>query len=86
MFTQAVKDLPFVDATATEVLLWSVQPTGDYSTDCATGARYARAMLTVIRTHQTPQLLGNVVCAMPPRAKWTGIEIGFLTEIATRAV
>lgn len=92
-----VLSLPFVRDTsgieralgADPRLFWSVQPTGDFMRDCATGADYASAALDYMVAANAPEVLSWAVFDMMalPRAR-SGVEVGFLStfgRIATKA-
>lgn len=91
-----ITSLPFVrNATKAEVkarpkfprIFWSVQPTGDYVADCETGKQYAiQALDYMTDKHFTP-LLGWAVDDMIHLGRErSGIEVGFLSEIARHAI
>lgn len=80
--------LPFVrDTTLREQAagaaprsFWSVQPTGNYGPDCATGARYAALALNFMVAANSPQILQWAVCDMMTAGRsHSGIEAGFLS-------
>lgn len=80
--------LPFVrDTTLREQAagaaprsFWSVQPTGNYGLDCATGARYAALALDFMVAANSPQILQWAVCDMMTAGRsHSGIEVGFLS-------
>ena len=86
--------LPFVkDATEDERAsgaaprcFWSVTPTGHYSTDCATGARYGALALDYMATNRTPYLFQwSVIDMMSMGRAHSGIEIAFLSAIGRAA-
>lgn len=61
---------------------WSPQVTGDWSTDCATGRRYADEMLARIRKNENPTALGHIVKAMVGHGQWGGVEVGFFQRLS----
>jgi hypothetical protein len=80
--------LPFVRNTtlreqaagAAPRCFWSVQPTGNYGPDCATGAHYAALALAYMVKSRTPQILQWAVCDMMTAGRGhSGIEVGFLS-------
>ncbi len=75
--------LPFVVMTlGTPTQLWVPKSAGDYQADNETGKRYADALIAVMREHEAPNLLGQVVKAMVE--PWSGVEVGFMHRIAER--
>lgn len=77
---EALRQLPFVTETKEGLCLWAVEPTGDYSEDCATGRMMASLLLDHIQATNSPFLLGYVVKEMPK--EMSGTEIGFFSEVA----
>lgn len=61
---------------------WAVEATGHYAQDCATGENLARDLIAEIQRTGNRHLLGWAVKEMPRNKDFTGIEIGFLTEIS----
>lgn len=83
MTAQTIENLPFVTIGADGMPhLWTVQATGDYSADCATGRGYADALVEHMASTGNPTPFAHIVAAMP--RDQTGIEVGFLTEVAGR--
>ncbi len=77
-------ELPFVRRSEDAVDFWNVEPTGNYRQDFETGQAYARQLIKDIAApNGIPAMLTWVVAAMPE--KRTGIESGFLWEIAELA-
>lgn len=80
--------LPFVDGTfglertagTQPHLFWSVQPTGDFMRDSATGAEYAPVALGDMVAANAPEILSWAVLDMmaPPNAR-PAIKVGFLS-------
>jgi hypothetical protein len=68
---------------------WSIQPTGDYGQDCATGARYAALAFETMASTRTPQILQWAVLDMMTAGRThSGIKVGFLSafgQIAAQA-
>lgn len=70
---------------------WAVQPTGDYTTDCAMGRKMGEEYLAFIGQHPTngnATLLGAIVNSMIERAatlprsrRGRGLEVGFLAVV-----
>lgn len=82
-----IDTLPFVSKQDNRVLLWVVNPTGQYPADCATGRAYAIELIDYMRTHDGASLLVNIVQAMAATGQpFSGIEIGFITTISECAV
>lgn len=91
-----VLSLPFVrDTTAQEQAagapprsFWQVKPTGDYGSDCATGALYAELALDYMVAANAPQVLQwTVFDMMTIGRRHSGIEVGFMSafgRIATQ--
>lgn len=77
---EALRQLPFVTETKDGLNLWAVEPTGDYSEDCATGRLMASILLDHMQDCNSPSLLAHVVKDMP--ATFSGTEIGFFSEVA----
>ena len=80
--------LPFVqDATeedrsagASPRSFWSVVPTGNYGTDCDTGAAYAGLALDYMAAAASPQILQWAVFDMMSMGRLhSGIEVGFMS-------
>jgi hypothetical protein len=61
---------------------WSVQPTGDYEEDCATGRRYA----TLAIEQGDCRAIENALASMPRFDQDSGIEVGFRYVISKAAV
>ncbi|WP_375554211.1 hypothetical protein [Roseovarius mucosus] len=88
--------LPFVkDATKEEQAagapprsFWQVKPTGDYGSDCATGALYAELALDYMVAANAPQVLQwTVFDMMTLNRRHSGIEVSFMSafgRIATQ--
>lgn len=85
---RTVTELPFVRSTERGNHFWSVDPTGDYEQDVATGRHYARAALACSQAVGDPCLLLWILRAMPIRhkRKKSGIEIGFLAALSGVAI
>lgn len=83
----AIGALPFVEATmGRPTRLWVVHSTGDYGADTATGRAYADALIGCMTEHDSPNLLGLVVKDIVQQgAPWTGIEVGFFHQVASRS-
>jgi hypothetical protein len=92
-----VSALPFV-RTATEDEkaagaaprdFWAVSPSGDYATDCGTGAHYASLAVDYMSATRSPHMLGWVVADMMAlQRSHSGIEVGFasvFSRLATEA-
>jgi len=86
--------LPFVkDVTEDERLsganrrcFWSIIPTGEYGTDCATGARYAGLALDYMVAAHSPHLLQWSVFDMVANGRpHTGIEVGYISAFGRLA-
>lgn len=90
-----VLSLPFVrDTSRAEQraglpprLFWNVEPSGDYSADCETGAHYARLALDYMTKDSFSGLLGWAVFdMMRPGPAHSGIEVGFLSVFGRHAM
>ncbi|MBQ2260196.1 MAG: hypothetical protein II336_02370 [Loktanella sp.] len=87
--------LPFVrDTTAAERALgadprtfWSVQPSGNFGSDCTVGAGYAEAALDYMVAANAPEILSWAVFDMMrlPRMR-SGVEVGFLSAFGRLAL
>jgi len=77
--------LPFVkvDAATGAVSYWNVEPSGDYSADCAAGRQLAMTTARFIASERAPNILAHIVQAMP--RQHTGVEVGFLFAFALLA-
>lgn len=89
-----ITSLPFVrDATRAERragmpprIFWDVKPSGDYTKDCGTGARYAQLALEYMASQNFIPLLGWVVLDMMRNGpEYSGIEVGFLSVFGRNA-
>lgn len=66
--------LPFI----TPVDMWAVTETGNWSEDNRTGARYAKALVDVLRDDKTRvPMLGHIFRDMLGHGKFGPIEVGF---------
>ncbi len=91
-----ITDLPFVrGATKAEMkagrkfprVFWSVTPSGDHEADCKLGDEYARQALDYITDAKTPYVLAWVVEDMIALGnKSSGVELGFMSHVARRAM
>ena len=65
---------------------WHVSPSGNYHTDCATGAHYATLAVDYIAAARSPHLLAWIVIdMMAMRRSHSGVEVGFLSCIGRMA-
>lgn len=77
--------LPFVDSIEGQATsLWTVQRTGDFEADCATGRAHAMALSDYIARAGDPAFLPLVARDIMRAGQWTGVEIGFFQGIAQR--
>ena len=60
---------------------WAPERTGDHSADCATGRRYAKELIAVIRQEDNPAFFGTVARAITEGGQYGAIEIGFCSVI-----
>jgi hypothetical protein len=60
--------------------------TGDYSADCKTGARLAEDLIKTMKERQAPPLLHRTIRHSMPAGVFSGVEIGFFNQIATRLI
>jgi hypothetical protein len=83
-------DLPYAHEVSTDqgtvFDYWWVQPSEDWSTDCATGRDYARACLAEMAEREDPTILSRTVSAMVAKGSFGGIETGFTSFIASRCL
>jgi len=88
MSTQNVlSELPFVvSIKGMAVSLWEPVTTGVWGTDNEAGRNHADALIEVIRAHDAPPLLGQVVKALGRSGRWSGVEVGFTQRLAEWAV
>lgn len=77
-----------VDVAGESVEFWSVNATGKWHVDFDTGARHARCLIEFMARETAPYFLEGVVGAMNlvPSAARTGIEAGFIFQIAQRLI
>lgn len=78
-------ELPFVHVGKT-VDYWAVTACEDYAEDCATGRMFASMLVSFMRDHDAPTIMNWVLDAMPNGDDRCGLEIGFVQELAERAV
>jgi hypothetical protein len=68
---------------------WSVAPSGNYRTDCGTGAHYASLAVDYMSATRSPHMRGWVVADMMAlQRSHSGIEVGFASvfgRLATEA-
>ena len=86
---QEIIKLPFVKKRTKGMErnhFWSVEPTGDFTKDCQTGRAYGALALEFMKKKNMRSLLTWVVLDMPRSGESSGIEIGFLSVIATAAI
>ena len=76
----------FPESKGNPHLTWAVSPTGDWSADNARGRELARKLLAHMRGNEAPNALGVVIKAMIACGAYTGVEVGFLTTIASAAI
>lgn len=78
-----LSDLPFVRESAGSVDFWAVVPSGDWSQDNAQGREHADACAAYMRETHNAGVLGGVVRSMIAAGRYEGVEVGFMTRIAT---
>ncbi len=61
---------------------WHVRPNGDYADECLMGRAYAIEALQYMMASGWSQLLTQAVMEMPRKKDRSGVEIGFLSQIA----
>jgi len=74
--------LPFVRGSD----FWVVEPTGNWSDDTRTGRRYADEFVVFAQQEDAASVLGSVVRSMIGHGRYGGVEAGFMTAIAGRAI
>jgi hypothetical protein len=81
--TNEITDIMF---TRNEIAGFARMPeTGDYAADCATGRRFADALIIrMAETEYTPAL-GEIVREMVTVGRWTAQHIGFFQRLADRS-
>ncbi len=60
--------------------------TGDYANDCATGRRFADALINRMNLHQSPLMLQQIKRGIVQEGRWTPTHIGFFQRIAERCI
>lgn len=82
-----ITDLPFVKDKpgASGRLFWDVKPNGNYGDESLIGKAYALDALQYMLSQDYTPLLPWIVADMPARAARSGIEVGFLSTIASYA-
>jgi hypothetical protein len=73
------------DRTSPTRVAWP-KTTGDYSADCKTGARLADDLIKTMKERQAPPLLHRAIRHSMPAGVFSGVEIGFFNQIATRLI
>ena len=78
------KHLPFVQATGDGQITstWSVQPSGDYALDCATGREHFHQLLGAMTEDGTALHLSRVIEGQVRSGQWSGVEVGFHAAMA----
>jgi len=74
--------LPFVKGAD----FWSVEPTGNWSEDTRTGRSYADEFIAFAQKEDAANVLGSVVRSMIGHGAYGGIEAGFMSGVAARAI
>ena len=77
-----IPNLPFIKKNNDQIVFWSVEPSGDYDTDCKTGREYGALALEHMVEADFSPLLTWCVMDMPIRKDCSGIEVGFLEFFA----
>ena len=77
-------DLPFIDNSQGQIKFWKVTPSDNYLNDILTGHTYAKKAINFMESQGLTPLFSKIVKDMPD--EYSGIEIGFLEEIAQRAI
>jgi len=82
-----ITDLPFVKDKPgpSGRLFWDVKPNGNYGDECLIGKSYALDALQYMLSQDYTPLLPWIVADMPGRDARSGIEVGFLSTIASYA-
>lgn len=94
MAKDTFQDLPFIKTNAQGFIesFWSVQATGSWSVDNKRGQEYAILLLNHLRNNGSQgTLFQSVIRDMPKHGLahmggFNGVSIGFLHEIAKRAL
>ena len=62
---------------------WSVQDTGNWSRDVATGCAHARDALRFMREERAPHVLNWIASEMIRKHHFGPVEVGFFHELGT---
>jgi hypothetical protein len=82
----AIRELPFVTETPEgNPLFWSVENCGHQDTDVERGAFFATLAIDVARKYDVPELIGFVIGDMIRAGKYSPLEVGFLSVVASAA-
>ena len=85
MTRDSLEALSFFSARQDATLAsWNVTPTGDWSTDCATGRNFGAETVTFMRARESGMIgLSYIVQANKGAGHIpTGVEVGFMSSIA----
>lgn len=87
------RELPFIKVNAKGAIesYWYVQASGSWAADNKTGQQYAVLLIDFMRSKAEPTLFASVVKDIPKHGiahmgGLNGISVGFLHEIARRAI
>jgi D-tyrosyl-tRNA(Tyr) deacylase len=86
---QSIQTAPLPFVTMERELItswWTVSPSGNWSDDNASGRHFAEMLIAEMRVTQNPLLLKHVVQSMCEQKTRSGIEVGFLHQIAELAM
>lgn len=78
--------LSFVALDNYAINFWAPQRDGDYEVDCARGRAYAHELVTYMRHHRNPTILGSVMRSITTGGVYEGVEIGFSHQLALSLV
>jgi hypothetical protein len=64
----------------------SLQPTETYDGDCAVGRAQADAVISMARDETNPLLVTCAIREVLASGRWSGIEIGFMSQISKAVI
>lgn len=79
-------DVSFIRRADSNGDFWAIDPTGDYTKDCARGRAAAQELQRAMFFGATPLLLGSVARDIAHKGRWTGLEVGFFHEMGEAIV
>ena len=65
-----------------KIIYWSPDRTGDWAFDNSMGAAYAEELISFMRKHENPVILGRVASDTINGSVFSGVEVGFCTRLA----